>query len=669
MSLQTKQIDSASDLSSYSIEGHMNSNDKLKLDAFVAISGADFVRQRLLHGLSIGNPSLEAEAYMIKSRVKGVDSLMTKVVERQEVRPGYSAADATDIVGLRILCLFRNELPVLVRRFLNFLEWSQKNPYFLFSGEKIKDCIKEIIIYPTSDIHDTYIDLCITEFSSFQLFQKNDLRYTEGPSVEIDRKDSRYSSIHIVLDANGPNLDLGEQVPVEVQIRTSIEDVWGEIDHRLRYKLRQKEKESSEISGESNGKQVEREVAEYLRALKKSLDASSEMAGIIDSKIKSLDFARHPLQSSSNNISIGLKSIASLPVPESHRDVSNEIMELLSACYEGVSSLRAEKGAPHVRSLLDQFDIAQRRIDSLLSDTSFTMRLRGRNRDRVLFHFTMERALAYYWMASLVRSLKSGYQGNLVEAQALEFIRISLSLYQSASATPGYSENPILSFRVGAILDLKGDHELARSKYGEAVSLLESDFNLSEGSYFRSRIPVQYAISLWQSAENLKRRSTEFGGLSLVEGQRRALYLEALEITRRLLDAPTIDPDLDDWPVSWTDQYTNVQNNILDFALCYLSSGGTEAELAERGMDRATIGELLGALMPDGVASIANVTFADTVRAAAKYLGDIDLNDAAAHKVLELIDGKDFGLSLPDIAYREMRFDALRDIEYNKKRK
>lgn len=650
----------------------MDTNDELKLDAFVAISGADFVRQRLTHGLSIGNPSLEAEAYMIKSRVKSVDSLITKVIERKEGKPGYAAADATDIVGLRILCLFRNELPVLVGRFLRFVDWSQKTPYFLFAGENLEDCIKEVIIYPTSDVHDTYIDLCVTELASYNLFQAVDNRYSGGPLVEIDRKDSRYSSIHIVLYANGPNPHLGEKVPVEVQIRTSIEDVWGEIDHRLRYKLRQREKESIEPNSDEDtgiSRQVEREVSEYLRALKKSLDASSEMAGIIDSKIKSLDFSRHPLQSSGNNISIGLKKIAELPIPDSHRDISNDIVNQLSACYEGVRSIRAENGSPNVKSLVDQFDVAQRRIDSLLSDVSFTSKLRGKNRSRVLFHFLMERALAYYWMASLVRSLKSGYHGNLVEAQALEYIRIALSLYQGSAGTESGVDNPILAFRVGAILDLKGEHELARSKYGEAFSLLEGNVDLSDGSYFRSRIPLQYAISLWQSGENLKRRSIEFGGLSLVEGQRRALYLEALDITRRLLEAPAIDPNLDDWPVSWTDQYANVQNNILDFALSYLRAGGSEACLAERGLDRAGLRRLLDGLIPLGVGSILNVTFADTVRAASKHLGDVELNVAAAHRVLELIDSKDFGLSLPDMAYREMRFDALADIEYNKGRK
>ena len=199
--------------------------------------------------------------------------------------------------------------------------------------------------------------------------------------------------------------------------------------------------------------------------------------------------------------------------------------------------------------------------------------------------------------------------------------------------------------------------------------MLETENNLGSGSYFRTRIPLQYGISLWQNAEELKRRASEFGGIELVNIQRQSFYKEAILITLPLLDFDPSKEEVDDWPVSWTDQHSNVQNNILDFSLCYMNAGGADSDLAELGLDRQALQKLLMELVPNGVQAISIVSFADTVRAAARLLGDVDLNDSAAHRVLELIDGKDFALSLPDIAYQEMQIDALNDIKYNQDQK
>ena len=433
----------------------MQNQDQLRLDAFVALSGAEFARQRILHGLSVGNPSLEAEAYMIKSRVKAADSLVTKVLERLPKKPSYKAEDVRDVIGLRLLTLFRNELPILVRRFLNFVEWSQKDPFFLFHGNMISDCIEEIIIYPTSVNSDPYVGLCIAEFASFGFFAKDDPRYCGGVPVFIDTKDSRYSSIHVVLFANGANVNVGEKVPVEVQLRTSIEDVWGEIDHRLRYKLRQKEKEiiiDNEKTKENHF--IEREVSAYLKTLKISLDASSEIADTIETSIKSLDFEKRSIQTSKSNISIGIRDIKKLNIKSSYSDLLDNIVSKLESAYSGIQSLPNQPSIDVITTLMNSFDDTQNAIQKLLHDSGFLSHLEKPNVLDAKYTLMMERALLFYWMASLVRSLHGNYKGQYSGVKATEHLRTAFSLYHEVAQLKLHSNDPILAFRVATVLDL-----------------------------------------------------------------------------------------------------------------------------------------------------------------------------------------------------------------------
>lgn len=639
----------------------MDGLDQLRLEAFTALSGADFVRQRLLHGFSMGSPSLESEAYMIKSRVKAADSLVTKVLERREEKPLYRASDVRDIIGLRILSLFRNDLPILVRRFLYFIEWSQRDPFSLFYGTGLDESIEEIKIYPTSDMTDPYVGLCIGEFATFGFFEKSDPRYAGGVPVIIDRKDSRYSSIHIVLWANGANTNVGERVPVEVQLRTSIEDVWGEIDHRLRYKTRQKKKEDFSSQTQDVIIDIESDVSSYLKTLKKSLDTSSEMADIIETRMKSIDFERHPLQSNRNNISIGIGALLQAPIPKKiERDVRSTV-EALKGCYSQVQSLESPPSKASIRSIASIFERCQSDLikyyDVVCADDSVEIGWL----DRVSYFLLMERALCLYWMASLNRSLQSSSDSQAREAKTVEHIRTALSLYQRVAAIDGYAADPVLSFRIATALDLKGDTELAQSKYREAVMLLEGSSDLPAGHYFRNRIPMQYAISLWQSAENMRRKASEYGGLTFVNRARQDLYREAILVTKPLISFEVTPDEQDSWPVDILDQNINAKNNVLDYAIAFLRAGGPEEELASHGLGRKFLKECLDSLVGEGVSQIDKVTVADTVRAAAKFLENDELRRSAANRVLELIDNKDFTVVLPDVAYQEMKLDAMRD--------
>ncbi|CAN0517622.1 unnamed protein product, partial [Ectocarpus sp. 8 AP-2014] len=49
-------------------------------------------------------------------------------------------------------------------------------------------------------------------------------------------KDDSYSSIHISTTAISYDLGIVKPVPMEIQIRTAIEDIWSEVSHTNKYK-------------------------------------------------------------------------------------------------------------------------------------------------------------------------------------------------------------------------------------------------------------------------------------------------------------------------------------------------------------------------------------------------------------------------------------------------
>ena len=53
--------------------------DRVALDALVVLAGAETVQKRLLAGLSMGNPSIESSAYLIKSRIVRLQNLLDKL--------------------------------------------------------------------------------------------------------------------------------------------------------------------------------------------------------------------------------------------------------------------------------------------------------------------------------------------------------------------------------------------------------------------------------------------------------------------------------------------------------------------------------------------------------------------------------------------------------------
>lgn len=147
--------------------------------------------------------SADVRIYLTKGRVKSLDSLYLKTK-----RKGVSHTEISDMGGFRVLCLFEKDIPdvhaFLLRLFKN------KN-YFL----------KECLVYNWD-----------TESEFYGLLEKK-LNEIDGIiQLRPKKKKSGYKSIHYAVEKQyNKNL-----FKIEVQLRTIVQDAWGELEHEISYK-------------------------------------------------------------------------------------------------------------------------------------------------------------------------------------------------------------------------------------------------------------------------------------------------------------------------------------------------------------------------------------------------------------------------------------------------
>ena len=86
-----------------------NLSEKERDELRQLLMAAETLKPKLLSMLTLGPRSLEHDAYAIKARVKMFDSAVDKIIRKRKEKP-YSITDLTDVVGLRILCLWPDDI-------------------------------------------------------------------------------------------------------------------------------------------------------------------------------------------------------------------------------------------------------------------------------------------------------------------------------------------------------------------------------------------------------------------------------------------------------------------------------------------------------------------------------------------------------------------------------
>lgn len=139
--------------------------------------------------------------YLTKSRVKEVESVYLKTKRRS-----LDLSDFQDVGGLRLLCLFEKDIYDVFRYFLT-----------LFDDDKYE-----------------FIDCKVYNWSDSVVRNRLNLlvaRSEVKKKIKFVKKLSGYKSIHCIVKRKASG-----SLPIEIQIRTLLQDVWGELEHALSYK-------------------------------------------------------------------------------------------------------------------------------------------------------------------------------------------------------------------------------------------------------------------------------------------------------------------------------------------------------------------------------------------------------------------------------------------------
>ncbi len=146
------------------------------------------IRVRVV-GHSLYNKEEEQLYHTIQSRIKGKDSIENKLIKKNLEASVKNAKDyLRDIAGIRVICLFRDDIYRLV-------ELLTRQSDLVFINEK---------------------------------------DYISTP------KENGYRSYHLIVGVPVYCADIMEIFPVEVQFRTMEMDLWASMEHRILYKNAQK---------------------------------------------------------------------------------------------------------------------------------------------------------------------------------------------------------------------------------------------------------------------------------------------------------------------------------------------------------------------------------------------------------------------------------------------
>ena len=145
--------------------------------------------------------------YLTKGRIKTVNSLYLKTK-----RKGEHYKDITDVGGFRVLCLFEKDL-LSVHAFL--LKLYRRHRYV----------VNECIVYNWDEKSVFYAEL-YERTKSVYSYRAIPFKFTPKDKI------SGYRSIHYLLEKTYK----GRVFKIEIQLRTIVQDVWGEIEHEIAYK-------------------------------------------------------------------------------------------------------------------------------------------------------------------------------------------------------------------------------------------------------------------------------------------------------------------------------------------------------------------------------------------------------------------------------------------------
>jgi ppGpp synthetase/RelA/SpoT-type nucleotidyltranferase len=198
------------------VEKYIKQNKKACSDAILDIE------ERLISARD--NDEKRLPVYSTKWRIKNPDSLFLKTKRKQ-----YDTLNkVTDLGGMRVLCLFKQDIVHVFEYILDCCVGSVS-----LIKDKKGNIIDEQPLKPESWVTTCKIYNFNEEETERFINNKSWDRHRRHNKKDIsfvveNKKGSGYKSIHFLIRSH--------DVTIELQLRTLLQDVWGELEHAMQYK-------------------------------------------------------------------------------------------------------------------------------------------------------------------------------------------------------------------------------------------------------------------------------------------------------------------------------------------------------------------------------------------------------------------------------------------------
>ena len=160
--------------------------------------------------------------YSSRSRVRSISSTLQKIHDRRhQGQPDFGPDDVGDMCGFRLVTLFYGDIVPVLDQLLQSVSPNPSSLTPLRAGKGV-----EVRIFENDDI----------DRSASKIIQEMAMKSGFPVDVSVIRGTTQYRSIFLNIQCAVSHSHGAEvMVPVEFQLRTALDELWGHIDHSLRY--------------------------------------------------------------------------------------------------------------------------------------------------------------------------------------------------------------------------------------------------------------------------------------------------------------------------------------------------------------------------------------------------------------------------------------------------
>jgi ppGpp synthetase/RelA/SpoT-type nucleotidyltranferase/metallophosphoesterase superfamily enzyme len=180
---------------------------------------ADKIRDKVTQFIE-DSENIGSVLYSCTSRIKRSERIIEKVLKGDS----QGVKDLNDVCGVRLVTYFSSDIPLVVREMLRAVEDDGPPNSPFRRGRPV-----HVRIHNSRHENDPLsISKAVKEVARNSPIK---------PEIEERAPETNYSSVHLIIWAPVQPAPIHkiEEMPVEIQIRSAPEELWGAIDHRLRY--------------------------------------------------------------------------------------------------------------------------------------------------------------------------------------------------------------------------------------------------------------------------------------------------------------------------------------------------------------------------------------------------------------------------------------------------